>query len=194
MDVPTLIVALMPPLFAIAITPVGLADRYIQTAAHAAADEFRRVGFGDKKEAIVADIQGAIVRVAKASQLISNCLVTLFASISAVETTYYLPSDCGPVGYVATVILAFFAIAILGPVARFGIADLYIQRVRRPFGTRGRRTYAITYGTLIDRAFLVVNTLLVVAIVAVFQLSNASARPSTGTAPRSAQELDKATR
>jgi len=201
MDAATLIVALMPPLFAPAPTSVGLPERYIQRAAHVAAEDFRNVGFGDRENDIVAAIQGDIARIAKGSQLISNFVATVFGCISAVETTYYLPSDYGPVAYVATVILAIFIIVILRFMIQFGVEGLYIQRVRRSLGKRRNRTladlkkmtYSITYGTLIDRVFLVVNVLLIISIATVFQISRAAGRPPPDTVAKSIQQFEKAT-
>ena len=68
---------------------------------------------------------------------------------------------------------AIFMASIIKVMVRYGVKDLYIQKLRRPRASRrARASYGITYGKLIDRSMIMLNFALMGVVIFVYYYSS----------------------
>jgi hypothetical protein len=169
-DEVTFVFALSPPAIAILLSLfASVSDAYIEKESGTAAQEYARVGLNAE---IRNSIRNLIFRISKGSLLISNCIATSFnAGIGLFGAIYFLPNNYLII-FVAIMIVPIFMLYILKIMVRYGVKDLYIQRVRRTLMVRqSQATYAITYGAMIDRAMVMMNIFLMAVVVFVYIFS-----------------------
>lgn len=173
LDKATFIFAIAPPLMAIVLALfAAVSDAYVERESIESSNWFERAGLN---VSVRSSINDAIKRVAKGALLISNIIVTcVSAGIGLFAAIYFAPNNYFLIfGMISLMVV--FIVYVIKLMVRYGVKDLYIQRVRRPFPSPTRSAaFSFTYGKLVESAMVGVNFALLATIILVFMYGQSS--------------------
>jgi hypothetical protein len=170
MDQTTFVFALVPPAIAVVTSLfASVSDAYIERASREATRDFTRAKITTEIRSAIRDL---VVQVARGGLLIANLIATAFSvGTGLFGAIYFLPRNYLII-FIAIAACAVFILYLITIMVRFGVTELYVQKVRRLHPQPGGPvTRALTYGEFIDRALIALNMVLMIVVVAVFLTS-----------------------